>query len=90
VPVITDRMVDRYANYLLRRIERDGRAPIAAASWPVTVDGLTGRFYADADGQILEITVRPVDPGEPLPWQTPKPAGAVQAGDPDPDAWVYL
>ncbi len=88
--VITDRMVSFYTNYLLGRVEFDDEAPIATASWPVTVDkDLTGRFWVDADGQVLEITVRPVDPGQPLPWQTPKPAAALVAAE-DPEAWVYL
>jgi hypothetical protein len=92
VAVITDGMVRFYANYLLGRVEFDDEAPIAAASWPVTVDeDLTGRFWVDADGQVLEITVRPVGPREPLPWQTPQPADAVAAAaDADPEAWAYL
>ena len=86
--VITAPMVSRYVNYLLTRVDQDDRAPLTPASWPVAVEGLTGRFYADADGQVLEITVRPVDPSQPLPWQTPRPVAA--RADADPEAWVYL
>lgn len=87
--VINDQMVSCYTNYLLARVDQDDEPMFTPASWPVTVDkDLTGRFYADADGQVLEITVRPVDPGEPLPWQTPQPVGAPLADDPE--AWVYL
>jgi hypothetical protein len=74
--VITGQMVSRYAHHLFARIDNDEQSMLTPASWPVTVDGLTGRFWVDADGQVLEITIRPVDPAKPLPWQTPKDAPA--------------
>jgi hypothetical protein len=93
--VITDQMVSHYAHYLLARVDQDDEAPFTPAGWPVTVlrgydpDVLAARFWVDADGQVLEITVRPLDPARPLPWQTPKPASAVKV-DVDPEAWAYL
>jgi hypothetical protein len=76
MPVINDQMVSCFTNYLLARVENDDEPPFTPASWPVKVDSNgAGRFYADADGGVLEITVRPVGPAERLPWQTLQPAG---------------
>jgi len=88
VSVITGQMMSHYANHLVARIDNDERSMLTPAAWPVTMDGLSARFYADADGQVLEVSIRPLGPDEPAPWQTPKPAAAVKA-EVDPEAWVY-
>lgn len=85
--VITDQMVSHYANHLVARIDNDDQSMLTPASWPVTMDGLTGRFWVDADGWVLEVTIRPLGPDEPLRWQTPKPSAPVKVDDPE--AWVY-